>query len=604
PNDIRVPLILHFLQDRTQQEVADELGLSRATIARRLQEGVERLRERLGHVGVATSAVALVAMLQSSAVCAAPPALVAELGRLAMAGVGSVQPVAGGGSASAAANAAPAWAASVLTQLGGVWTVAAVLGLVVTAVTAMQLLSQLAVPTRPLPYDRIEQAYARYTPAGDPFGFPAKIASLADTKFKFWRGTKDLYYQWAKVEAGDWLADSGAYVVAHGDLHPGNLGTYATGPNRVAFGLVDFDDSARLPFQLELVHGLVSLELASEARGMPLDDAERRLIADAMFGSYRAALASPRTASEQLRGAPLVDALFAKASRPYAAVFRDLVAASGKQFVAVVQNKKGNVKEVLRPADELRPQVAAALAAAVARSDALRAAFAVTEPAVLAASIRAVAARTRVGSSGSQGLKKYVVLMKSPLRDMAAGGGGDAVVAGGTVGGDVVLYLKQQIPAAAERAGLVAPDPRAPADRCVAHMRQVLGGEQPWVLGAVELNGDSYWLSVREPWGTELEPDDVGSAEDVRAMARVWGTAAGAAHRRGSGQAAVLARLTPEARALIVARAAACAARLAADYASFRADPRVSEQQATLERALRAIRSEPGNVEGGGRASK
>ena len=63
-----------------------------------------------------------------------------------------------------------------------------------------------------------------------------------------------------------WLADRDAYVTQQGDQHLGNIGTYlAAGEfGTLGFGMVDFDDSQTLPFQFELLQGVISLRLAAE----------------------------------------------------------------------------------------------------------------------------------------------------------------------------------------------------------------------------------------------------------------------------------------------------------------------------------------------------
>jgi len=83
---LRMPIVLRFLEGRTQEEVAAALGVSRRTVATRLDRGIEILRRRLKRTGVAAPAVALTAMLSVTAAEAAPAALTATLGKVALAG--------------------------------------------------------------------------------------------------------------------------------------------------------------------------------------------------------------------------------------------------------------------------------------------------------------------------------------------------------------------------------------------------------------------------------------------------------------------------------------------------------------------------------------
>ncbi|MHC4199135.1 MAG: RNA polymerase sigma factor, partial [Planctomycetota bacterium] len=101
PEELRAPVILHYLAGRTQVEAAQELGVNQSTIQRRLKKGVDELRERLRRAGVIVPAALLAVLLVDNAAQAAPPALVASLGKMAIAGVGKAGAV--GATAKAAA---------------------------------------------------------------------------------------------------------------------------------------------------------------------------------------------------------------------------------------------------------------------------------------------------------------------------------------------------------------------------------------------------------------------------------------------------------------------------------------------------------------------
>lgn len=87
PRKLRTPLLEHFLEGRTQQDIAGRLGVSQATISRLLDTGIERLRAHLRRRGVAAGG-ALAVILATHAVTPAPAALVTSLGKLAVSGVG------------------------------------------------------------------------------------------------------------------------------------------------------------------------------------------------------------------------------------------------------------------------------------------------------------------------------------------------------------------------------------------------------------------------------------------------------------------------------------------------------------------------------------
>src|SRR4051812_18111040 len=69
-----------------------------------------------------------------------------------------------------------------------------------------------------LPYEIMARSYAPYTASDDPLGFPMKVRNLAPNGYRFWRGARELFYEWCKTNVPDWMHDAGAYVRIHGDL--------------------------------------------------------------------------------------------------------------------------------------------------------------------------------------------------------------------------------------------------------------------------------------------------------------------------------------------------------------------------------------------------
>jgi len=84
----RAALVEHFLEGRTQQEMAARLGVSQSTVSRMLEAGIVELRTRLRRKDV-VAGVALGLLIAGHAKVAPPAALVASLGKIAVAGVGS-----------------------------------------------------------------------------------------------------------------------------------------------------------------------------------------------------------------------------------------------------------------------------------------------------------------------------------------------------------------------------------------------------------------------------------------------------------------------------------------------------------------------------------
>jgi RNA polymerase sigma factor (sigma-70 family) len=79
PEKYRAPLILCYLQSKTNEQAARELGWPAGSISKRLAQGRDLLRERLAQRGVALSAVALGTALANNAATAAAPTSVMDL---------------------------------------------------------------------------------------------------------------------------------------------------------------------------------------------------------------------------------------------------------------------------------------------------------------------------------------------------------------------------------------------------------------------------------------------------------------------------------------------------------------------------------------------
>ncbi|HUU97032.1 MAG TPA: sigma-70 family RNA polymerase sigma factor [Phycisphaerae bacterium] len=109
PDDLRHAVVEHFLERRTQADIAKELGVSAMTVSRRVDAGIEELRKNLKKAGVIASAGALALLLTENAVQAAPTALTASLSKLtvlAAAESGAPAAAASGAAATSGATAA------------------------------------------------------------------------------------------------------------------------------------------------------------------------------------------------------------------------------------------------------------------------------------------------------------------------------------------------------------------------------------------------------------------------------------------------------------------------------------------------------------------
>jgi RNA polymerase sigma factor (sigma-70 family) len=89
PDEYRSAIVLYYLRQYTQAEVAKELGISQATASRLLDKGVHALRAHLREVGIVAPVAVLALLLAGKTAIAAPSSLTVTLGKMALAGIGS-----------------------------------------------------------------------------------------------------------------------------------------------------------------------------------------------------------------------------------------------------------------------------------------------------------------------------------------------------------------------------------------------------------------------------------------------------------------------------------------------------------------------------------
>ena len=112
-----------------------------------------------------------------------------------------------------------------------------------------------------------------------------KHARMAEGPFPFLRAT---YWRWAEtiLDICPDLADAPS-VLAIGDIHIENFGSWHDAEGRIVWGVNDFDEAAEMPYVLDLVRLAVSAVLA-KVRGMGEHAVCRHVLA-----GYRKGLAHP-----------------------------------------------------------------------------------------------------------------------------------------------------------------------------------------------------------------------------------------------------------------------------------------------------------------------
>jgi hypothetical protein len=113
-----------------------------------------------------------------------------------------------------------------------------------------------------------------------------KHNKMGESAFAFLRAT---YWRWAEtiLEVCPDLASAPA-VVAVGDIHLENYGTWRDADGRLVWGVNDFDEAAEMPFALDLVRLTTSALLGRGKR--PIAD---EVVAAAVLDGYRRGLQAP-----------------------------------------------------------------------------------------------------------------------------------------------------------------------------------------------------------------------------------------------------------------------------------------------------------------------
>ncbi len=89
PEKLRFAVVSHFIEGQTHEAIAEMLGVSRPTITRRIQKGVQQARKSLVRRGVSIGASALGVLMTSNMAEAAPASLTGSLAKLAVGGPGA-----------------------------------------------------------------------------------------------------------------------------------------------------------------------------------------------------------------------------------------------------------------------------------------------------------------------------------------------------------------------------------------------------------------------------------------------------------------------------------------------------------------------------------
>ena len=327
-----------------------------------------------------------------------------------------------------------------------------------------------------------------------------KFAALRADAFAFYRGTCGLFYRTLEL---DRALQASPAVLACGDLHTQNFGSYKGDNRLVYFDISDFDEGCVAPLAFDVLRFLTSLLVGSEALKIS-NKVSAELITE-FLDTYAADLMAgkPRWVERALASGPVKALLQSVRGRHR----RDLIKAR-------TQRKAGKVrliidgKRTLAASAQNRAQ-AEAILTAYGRAQASADFF---EPVDIA---------RRIAGNGSLGLERYVALVRG-------NGGRD---------GQYLIDIKLgNASALAAHSRTRQPRWRDEAQR-VATIQTITQAIAPALLGAIALGKRAYVIKELQPMAdcvnlAALKGKSGTLKAAVRTMAEVtaWG------HLRGCGR--------------------------------------------------------------------
>lgn len=315
--------------------------------------------------------------------------------------------------------------------------------------------------------DSVTQSILAYNRGRDPQRLRRKFALLRRDAFAFFRGTCHLFYQTLPRDA----TLAAPAVLACGDLHLENFGTYKGDNRLVYFDLNDFDEAALAPCTLELVRFMASVQIA--AAHLKLASPQAVKLCRTFIETYRAAIGDgkPRWIERAIAQGMVKDLLRSLDQRKRGELLdrRTLPGTNGRRL-----RIDDSHTLAIAPAD--RRRIAALLK---------RFAGTTAEPEFY----RLLDIARRVAGNGSLGVERYVLLVEGR----------------GSPAGNHLLDLKLAVPSAlAPAAKLRQPKWASEAQRVVVTQR-IVQAVSPARLNAISDGARSYVLKELQPTADRLD---------------------------------------------------------------------------------------------------
>ena len=333
----------------------------------------------------------------------------------------------------------------------------------------------------------------------DPDRLKLKLAAMRRDPFAFFRATSPLFYCTLPLVR---QLGSSPEVLACGDVHLENFGSYKGDNRLVYFDLVDFDESCIAPVAFELVRFMTSILVA--AAPLKMSDATKSKMIDQFLESYitNVAAAKPRWVERSLASGPVKKLLQSLKGRHRCDLIKArTIRKSGK--IRLLNDGKKSLD--ISSTDRARAESILSSYARAQRSPAF------FEPIDIA---------RRIAGNGSLGLERYVALVR-----------------GDSGGGQYLIDIKIANPSAlATSIGGTQPRWKSEAERVVS-IQRISQAIFPALLGSVGLGKRSYVIKELEPTADRVNLTALGGKsaalnDVVQTMAETtaW------AHLRGCGR--------------------------------------------------------------------
>ncbi|MEI7679205.1 MAG: DUF2252 family protein [Betaproteobacteria bacterium] len=316
--------------------------------------------------------------------------------------------------------------------------------------------------------DSVTQSILAYNHGRDPDRLKRKFALIRQDPFAFFRGTCHLFY--ATLPRAPVFTGAPA-VLACGDLHVENFGTYKGDNRLVYFDLNDFDEAALAPFTLELVRFAASVRVA--AAHLKLSAPQAAKLCRTFVETYTGSIADGKARWIERSTAD--------------GIVRDLLRSLEQRNRTELLDKRTELVKSVRHLRIDNVHSLAATGADRARINTMLKRFATTT--AHPQFFRLLDIARRVAGNGSLGVERYVLLVEGK----------------GSPAGNYLLDLKLAVPSAfAPAAKSRQPKWVGEAQRVVATQR-IVQAISPARLHSLTDAGRSYVLKELQPTADRLD---------------------------------------------------------------------------------------------------